>query len=437
MNADSICKTIHQYSKGPVPEEVMRKLLDIAADYQAVKNYVYIRYGGTGSLAKLYPGYTIQNEMTKTDLRQNLGMPSVYFYLAIFDALGDIKSQWTRTKSKVLQLIGQNERFTAEEQHYLRFLIKTGNAFAAVLQQEPVKLPADIQKKYGKLAEAVDTGKLHRYLCRQVRKYHVKLHTDIASGFSIAERAYRYGDHGIYISTKENRRRVFIPLTDNNQYKCQLYVKLYPEDSHIEIRVPVNISTRVHEDYTNQIGLSVGMFTMLTTDTGHGYGEKLGEMQNEYSTWMREQTSCYSRNRAANPGRKKYHAKKSRYEERIHTYINQEINRFLQTEKPQTIYIVKLPKPNAGGVNRKINNSVTMWQRGYIRKRLMQKCREQSVGFVEVLGKNISNECSRCGFIGSKKGGIFTCKSCGYSVEEKTNTAKNALIRGLAGKIIY
>lgn len=42
----------------------MNKLLEIARDYREVRNYVYTRYGGIGSLSKIYPGYTVQNEMT-------------------------------------------------------------------------------------------------------------------------------------------------------------------------------------------------------------------------------------------------------------------------------------------------------------------------------------------------------------------------------------
>lgn len=78
------------------------------------------------------------------------------------------------------------------------------------------------------------------------------------------------------------------------------------------------------------------------------------------------QTISYNRRRADDSGRKKYTAKKKRYLEQIHSYINHELNRFLRTEKPQTVYIVKLPRPRAGGVNKKINNSVALWQRGYI-----------------------------------------------------------------------
>lgn len=439
----------------------MEKLLEIAEDYRQVKNYVYSRYGGKGGLAKIYPGYTVQNEMTGSGLRTALAMPAVYFYLAIYDALGDIKSQWTRTKAKVLKLIGQNEGFTAEEKHYLRFLLKSANAFEAVLNQKEIGLPREMQKRYEELAVQVDTLKLHRYLCRQVRKYHVgKLHTEAATGFSVTERAYRYADHGLYLSTKQNRKRIFVPLTDNNSSKSQLYIKLFPDSGKIEVRVPVGVAVRSHSDYEATVGLAVGMYTMLTTDKGHKYGEQLGSLQTEYAEWVRQQTTVYNLNRAANPGRKKYTVQKNRYIEQLHSYINSELNRFLTTERPRIIYLAKMPGTNAGGINRKINNSVALWQRGYIRKRLFLKCREHSVEIREVLGRGISSECSHCGMSGEwkksipweksipwkesiprkksipKKDGMFTCPACGESLEEKTNTARNVLKRGLEGKIV-
>ena len=134
--------------------------------------------------------------------------------------------------------------------------------------------------------------------------------------------------------------------------------------------------------------------------------------------------------------------------------INHELNRFLQEEMPQCIYIVKLLKPQSGGANKTINHSAALWQSSYIRKRLEQKCREHSVEIREVLGRGISSECSHCGMSGvweksipwkesiprkksiPKKDGMFTCPACGESLEEKTNTARNVLKRGLEGKIV-
>ena len=430
MSKPVMCKTVHQYSKGVIPERNMEKLREIAEDYRKVKNYVYARYGSIGSLSKLYPGYTVQNEMTASGLRSDLEMPSVYFYLAVFDALGDIKAQWSRTKSKILELVGKHEGLSPEEKHYLRFLMKVNNAFEAVLNEKEIRLPKELQKKQEELASLVDTEKLHRYLCRQARKYHEKQHTSAADGFALSEKAYRYGDHGIYISIKEKRKRVFVPLTDNNEYKRQLYIRLYPDEGKMEVRAPVNVAVKSHKDYTNVVGIAMGYHTMLTTDQGHRYGEELGRYQTEYAEWMRRQTGIYNRNRKDNPGREKYEARKRRYTSQLHSYINQELNRFLREEKPEVVYMAKLPKPYGGGVSRKINHSVSMWQRGYIRRRLELKCSQQSVEMAEVFGKGISSTCSSCGAKGVKADGIFRCPLCGYESEEKVNTARNVKKRG-------
>ncbi len=430
MPPDKICKTVRQYSREPIAQEDMRKLLEIAEDYRKVKNYVYNRFGGPGSLSKLYPGYTVQNEMTASGYREKLGLPSVYFYLAVFDALGDIKGRWTGTKQKLVGLINRNKDFTEEEKHYLRFILKVSNAFEAVLNQKPIGLTAKMEKQYRELAGRVDTERMHRYLCRQTRKYHKKLHTDVADGFSIAERAYRYGDHGIYLSIKEKRRRVFVPLTDNNQYGSQLKVKLYPPENRLELMVPVYVSIRNHEDYQEEVGVALGFHTMLTTDGGRRYGDELGQYQLAYSDWVRGQTASYNRNRKQHPGRKKYNARKRRLEGRLHSYINQELNRFFASEKPGIVYMAKLPGAKAGGTDKRINHSLGQWQRGYIRKRLEQKCREHSAEVVKVLGKGIGKECSRCGATGVKQENTFICPVCGYREAEKTNTARNVKKRG-------
>ena len=436
MSKPVMCKTVRQYSKSPVSPENMEKLKEIAKDYQKVKNYVYVRYGGIGSLSKIYPGYTVQNELTACGLRSDLEMPSVYFYLAVFDALRDIKAQWSRTKSKVLELVGKNETLSPEEKHYLRFVLKVNNAFMAVLNETEIRLPQEIQKTYDQLSGQVDSGYLHRYLRRQVRKYHEKQHTSAADGFSLSERAYRYGDHGIYISIKEKRKRVFIPLTDSNQYKRQLYIKLYPDQEKLEVRVPVNMTVKRHEDYVNSVGTAMGFYTMLTTDQGHEYGKELGKYQEEYADWMRVQTGSYRQNRADNPGRKKYAAQKRRYQSKLHSYINHELNRFLKEEKPEIVYIAKLPKPCGGGPSPRINHSISMWQRGYIRKRLQLKCSQQSVEVAEVFGKGISNVCSSCGGTGVKRAGRFQCPVCGYESGEKVNTARNVKLRGIRDSIV-
>lgn len=433
MPSNTICKTVCQYNSAPVSEADMKKLQEIAKDYSTVKNYVYQRYGGVKSLPKIYPGYTVQNEMTASGLRVNLGLPSVYFYLAVFDALGDIKNQWTQTKSRVEKCIRENENLTPEDRHYLRFVMKQSDCFEAILLEKEIQLSEEWEKTFREVRKDVDENRLNRYLCRQVRRHLKKMHTDTVDGFSASGKAYRYGDHGIYLAIKEKRKRIFIPLTDNNRYTKQICIRIYPEKRSVVIHAPVEMKVRRHKDYHREVGLAVGIRTMFVTDEGNIYGEKYSDYQYALSEYVREGNIRYRRNKDKNPGRKKYMAGRERLEEALHSYINAEINRMLRTEKPAAIYLPKLPQSSKAGVNKKINSSVSMWQKGYVRNRLAQKCREQSIELIEVFGKNISSECSRCGAAGQKTDGVFSCKSCGAELAERENTAKNARKRGQMG----
>ena len=438
MTLNKVCKTVCQHNKEPVSPEDMQKLQEIAHDYSKVKNYVYQRYGGIKSLSKIYPGYTVQNEMTKSGLRTQLGLPSVYFYLAVFDALGDIKTQWTRTKSTVTAAINDNVRFTPEDRHYLRFVIKVDGCLDSVLNGKEILLPEKMQESYRGAASGADVKNLNRYLCRQVRRRLPRLHTDNANGFSVAERAYRYGcrgkEHGIFLSTKESRRRIFIPLTDPNEYKKQLYIKLKPAENSIEIAALVEASIRRHKDYENEIGLSPGIWQMFTTHRGTVYGGQFGELHRELTEFMTAGSRTYRREGCNNPGRKKYESQRQRLNAKLETYVNQEINRLLRQEKPKTLYIPKLPRNSKRGKNGRINYSVTVWRRGYINKRLMYKCRENGVETVEVIGKDISAECSACGALGVCENHQFRCERCGYKEHKKINAARNALKRGRLGQ---
>ena len=88
MSSEKVCKTIHQYNSEPIPEADMQKLLEIAGDYMKVKNHVYGRYGGIASLSKIYPGYTVQNEMTSSGYRRYTSTWQFSMHWAISNASG-------------------------------------------------------------------------------------------------------------------------------------------------------------------------------------------------------------------------------------------------------------------------------------------------------------------------------------------------------------
>jgi len=470
-------KTLRQYSSRTIDAADMERLKAVAVDYRIVRQYVYDRYSGINSVSKLYPGYTIQNEMTACGLRKKLKMPSVYYYLAIYDALGDIKSGWSRVIGRILKNISANENLTPGERHYLRYTLKMDQYYYAILQHKEDKFNSiyPMPEELLKIKPELDISKLNNYLRRQTRRHLKKPHTKSRDSFHISERAYRYADGGIYISTKENRKRVFVPLTDNNKYTKQLLVRLNVERRNIIIDVPTEVNKKLHKDYQNTIGLSPGYHTMYTSSSGNKYGEKLGEYSREEADWIREQNKKRSRiyqsvyhkneketgtlvNPAAkeaivlknNLGKKKYHNRKRRYDERLRSYINQEINRLLREERPLVVFLPRLPKQMTPTRNPQLNNSLSLWRRGYIEKRLRQKCEENGIEIVEVFGKDISRLCSVCGYNlveitkgggevifeketfqeNDKYAGIFICGCCGMKMDEKVNTANNILNRG-------
>lgn len=430
LSRGTLFKTAYQYSSKPIPKQDMARLLEIAQDYSSVKNEVYRRYSGINSLAKIYPGYTVQNEMTRSGVREQLGLPSVYFYLAIFDALADIKSQWSHTKARVEKNICSHPNLTPRDRHYLRFVMKQSKCFESVLTGRQIALSEEWQETYEKAADGVDMDRLNQYLRRQVRRHFRQPHTDTAEGFTVSPKGYRYGDHGIYISIKEKRQRPFVPLTDNNSYDRQLYIRLYPEAGKLTISVPLEVKPRQMPDYQNEVGLALGMRCMFVTDIGNAYGERFLEYQSALADYIRVKIPRHRKNAMGNPGKQKLNAKKARLEAALHTYINGEINRMLENEKPGVLYVPKLPGTSGAGVNKRINASVAMWQKGYVKSRLVQKCWERSIELKEVFGKGISSEYSQCGSTGEKTEGLFHCKACGLEIPERVNTARNVLKRG-------
>lgn len=426
----TIYKTIYQYNQIPISAADMEKLQEIARDCREIKNYVYDRYSGIRGLSKIYPGYTVQNEMTRSGLRERLGLPSVYFYLSIFDALGDIKSQWAHTKSRIEKNIRDNPNLTSKDRHYLRFVMKQSQCFEAVLTGTKPNLSGVWEEGYRDVCADVDTHRLDQYLCRQVRRHLNRPHTDAADGFSASPKGYRYADHGIYLSMKESRKRLFILLTDNNRYSRQIYIRLYPEERRITLNVPSEVRQRHPVGYGGEIGMAVGLKCMFVTDQGRTYGEKYLEYQSALTDYVRERLPGHRRNAKNNPGMKKYNEGKARLEKALHDYVNAEINRMMETERPGIIYLPKLPAKSKAGFNRRVNATINMWQKGFVKSRLVQKCRERSVELVEVFAKGISSQCSSCGAEGMKNEGMFQCQSCGTELPERQNTARNILKRG-------
>lgn len=453
LDSRKICKAIHQYSKGKISSENMDILMEIGHGCMVTKNYIYQRYGGIKSLGKLYSGYVVEAEVKEAGFREKIGLPSVYFSASVNRALGDIKIMWTQVRNGINDAANKNERFSPEDKHYIRFVIKVSGCFENILNRKPVSLPEEIQCKYESIVAELgdENGQrvriLNRYICRQTRKRLRRQHTDNETYFTVKKQGYRYGEsegeHGIFLATKVNRQRMFIPLTDANTYDRMLDIKLNPQKRNIEIIIPLFVNTKQHADYTNEIGISLGLWDMVTTSTGNVYGSEFGKIQQEISRFVLKENYRIERGNVS--GAQKYMAQKTKMDAALKNYVNMEINRMLAQEKPNVIYMAKLPRNpgmhTAGQCDVRQYAKGTgdtyflrMWKKGFVTERLRWKCQKNGINIIEVIGKGIGTECSACGQKGYVKGDSFRCPVCGTEQNKKINGARNALNRGRTGR---
>ena len=438
-----ICKALHQYSKGKISSENMDVLMEIGHGCMVTKNYIYQRYGGIKSLGKLYSGHAIETEVKEAGFREKIGLPSVYFTASVNRALGDIKIMWAQVKNGINDAASKNNQFSPEDRHYIRFVVKVNGCLENILNGKQISLPEEIQSKYESIiAELGDESgqrvrSLNRYICRQTRKRLRKQHTDNETYFTIKKQGYRYGEsegeHGIFLATKVNKQRIFIPLTDTNVYDRMLDIKLNPQKRKVEIIIPLFVNTKQHENYTNEIGISLGLWDMITTSTGNVYGSEFGKMQQEISKYILKEN--YQNGRENISETQKYAARKAKMDAALKNYVNMEINRMLAQEKPNAVYMAKLPR-NPGMLMKGTGDTyfLRMWKKGFVTERIQWKCQENGIRIIEVIGKGISTECSACGQRGYVKGENFQCPVCGYEENKKINGARNALNRGKTGK---
>lgn len=437
-----ICKSIHQYSNGKISSENMDVLMEIGHGCMVTRNYIYQRYGGIKSLGKLYSGYTIDAEVKAAGFREQIGLPSVYFTASVNRALGDIKIMWAQVKNGINDAANKNERFSPEDRHYIRFVVKVNGCLENILNRKPVSMPEEIQSRYESIiAELGDENgqrvrSLNRYICRQTRKRLHKQHTDNATYFTIKKQGYRYGElggeHGIFLATKVNRQRIFIPLTDTNVYDRMLDIKLNSQKRTVEIIIPLFVNTRQHEDYTNEIGISLGLWDMITTSTGNVYGSKFGKMQQQISRFILKDN--YRDDKKSISSTQRYLERKAGMDAALKNYVNRELNRMLAQEKPNTIYMAKLPRNPRMMIGTGDTHLLRMWKKGFVTERLQWKCQQNRVNVIEVIGKGIGTECSVCGQKGYVKGKSFRCPACGFEESKKVNGARNVLDRGKTGK---
>jgi len=442
---DTVTKTVWQYSEA-LPEDTMAFLKGIAEDYRKVKNCVYERYSGIKSLGRLTPVYDILTEMRHCGLREQLGLPVVYYELAIADAVTDIKAGWGTTRNKIGALITANENLSDSDRIYLRTVLKMNSVYAAVLNRQKYEMPKNAE------GLDIDVKRLNNLLRRLTRKYltqpaSAQPETGRADSFRISPNGYSYKDGAMRIVCRIPRKRIAIPLKDSRTFDRQIQVHI--KENYVALAAPVEAKVRKHADYTNTVYIHIGYRDMFTLSNGNIYGEGLGDIVTPETErlerknrerqrirmlhWRKSGTGDFKKAdsiEANNLGKLKYDRQKDKERRRTETFINTEINRMLKTEKPGKVVITRPVAANKAlsrskAANRRLSRSFY----GYIRERLAYKCRVNSIELAEINSKGTGSICSCCGEEGKRQGLRFICGKCGTETSVPLNSAKNIQIK--------
>lgn len=431
-----ITKTARQLTQ-ELPEETMEFLKGIAADYAKVKVSVYERYSGIRSLGKLASIYDIMTEMRHCGLREQLELPSVYYELAVRDGVSDIKSMWGIVKNKIRTQVTANENLSGDDRMYLRTVLKLDKVYAAILNHEDYPAP---EKTAGL---DIDLNRLNNLLRRLTRKHLTRPEAGRADSFCVTPAGYSYKDNALYLVSRIPRKRVALPLKDHKTSARQIRICVKKE--HAEIFIPTEKKKQKHKDYQNTIYVHLGYQNMCTLSSGNIYGEKLGELSSAKSERLLEKNRERSRVqkqyreilasgdkkrakelKANNLGVQKYTQMKKQEQAKIETYVNTELNRMLETEKPKRVVITRPVTINKKALKYKISNrKVTEGPQGYVRKRLSQKCQANSIELAEINSKGTGTTCSNCGREGKRLLEGFVCESCGFKSTIALNGARN------------
>lgn len=429
-------KIAWQYTEA-LPQETMEFLKEIAGDYAKVKHSVYERYSGIAGLGQLASVYEIMTSMRHCGLREQLGLPSVYYELAVRDAVTDIKGMWGMLKNKLRTLISANENLSEEDRLYLRTVLRLDPIYAAILNRTEYQMP----EKAASLA--IDTERLNNLLRRLTRKYLAKpVPSGKTDSFCVSPGGYSYRDGALCLVSRVPRKRVRLPLKDSRTCDRQLRICIRKNDAAIAL--PVNQKIRRHKDFQNTIFVYLGYRDMCTLSSGTIYGKGLGELASAKSERLMEKNRERSRMRKSyrksmdegdrkkaadievnNLGGVKYDRQKQKEQAKIESYINAGINQMLETEKPHTIVITKpvtihKKKPGYKPANRKHSES----PQGYVRRRMLQKCQTNGITLVEISSKGTGSICSSCGSEGKRLAEGFICETCGFQSSIALNGAR-------------
>lgn len=430
------------------------EILLIGKVQRNIKNYVWSRYSGIGSLLK-QDGWTIRDELIQKDLLSKK-ITKTFSRTAIEQSASTIKTNWIITKKKVKKAIFQNENLTKEDRHYLFLCLKHTPTLYNILNYKKVDYQTDYLKDL-----KVNVHRLNNLLRRYVRRYKTKSYTN-KTNIIINPNIYKFDSNNknFYFTGKKKYSRIELSLIGHvPKLKGHLELVKNQKTNQYYLHVPLDriISKKEMTAESEILGLDVGITDLITLSNGSVYGANSSELFYTLSDNLvnknRSRLFSYKRKLEQkisieldqskkaileqklknlennNLGSKKRISKISKYKSRIVSHINCELNKMVKEEDIKEIVREDLnwssKKRNKRNVNRKQQNRFSTWTKGVLLERLSVKLAERGIKETVVNPAYTSQVCCKCNHLGDRKGKEFKCSNCNLNIDADFNASIN------------
>ena len=437
------------------------EILLIGTIQRNIKNYVWSRYSGIGSLLK-HSGWTIRDELIQRDLLSKK-ITKTFSRVAIENSASTIKSNWTTTKKKIKRAIAQNENLTKDDKHYLYLCLKHTPTLYNILNYKKVNYATDYLKDL-----KIDVHRLNNLLRRYIRRYKTKSHTNKANVI-LTSNLYKFNpsNNEFSFTGKKRNSQMKITLIGNiPKLKGTLELVKNQKDNQYYLHVPLDrIITK--KNMTNEseiLGLDVGITDLITLSNGSIYGANSAELFYTLSDNLvnknRSRLFSYKQKlehrisieidlskksilelklknlEENNLGSKKRISKISKYKSRIASHINHELNKMIKEEDIEEIVREDLTwSSNKKNVSKKQQNRFSTWSKGLLLERLSVKLAEKGIKETIVNPAYTSQVCCKCNHLGIRKGKEFKCSNCNLRIDADFNASINIKKRKFISEI--
>jgi len=435
-------KAVRQYSKHISD---FKEIETIALRYKNVRNYVYSRYSGVNSLHML-KNYKkqIRDVWVKSKFAKQWGLLDRYWKLALDEAIANIKSEWSNTKNRIKKAVRENDNLTEDEKYFIYYVLKSDEILHKILSRTVFALPKKLEKLI------IRSKYIFNLISRYVRRYKNIPYSHRASSFQIDADMYEYkmenGNPFLEFASLRKMKRLRVELTDKSVRSGNLRIVL--KNNYIEVHSTVDIKQKQLWNSVNTVGIDKGYKNLFAASSDNFYGCNLNEMLSEETERLNEKNKKRNKIWAQvqslkeagdtkkaeviiknNFGKKKYINHKNRHDEKVKSYINQQINLFIRNELPSEIVSEELSFVSWDDRYPKhVKRKLSRWIKGYIRERLEYKCHIHNISYTLVNAAYTSQTCHKCGHFGKRKNDAFVCKNCG-KMHADTNASKNILKR--------